>query len=1466
MKLFTKHIRGKSDTDFYRANQYLNNLHYNLKEVKTFPTFPSSNDYSSRRATKDIKPNSFLNKKIRVRRFYTTQIHNENASTKHENYEEIFINFLLRIIKFKKDFDKKVINDAINKYKEHLNIILLILRHYFNKVKNNYVYSNDMILHDKIANFENVLETFISIKPEEYYRELKKLILNEFESSRTSISQILKKHKDIKLTTDNEIVNQFLLTFSQTILFVISDISFKLDYYSITMNCLFERVKSHIITLVESRPKEITKYTQPINKQLKLKSFHLIGHVIALSKKFVDEFYLNTENDLSIDVFSSFGRFVLNNLSQICCNCPDMIFSSNNEYIELKHQRNIYVKHILYKKLTWKEYLFKAVSPRANTSIYVIKLEKYFKLYFSLKLVSWKSSVLKIEKTNKKNEICRICEQPIPLVEYITHIFHCKEKKVFIEQMKKLKEQMTSSLFKLETFNEKPKIINVNIKEHNIFSPVSPFIWYFKRFGEDKPDKGNEIIERLIQIYTYENELMIDFYEKNPNKLWILFSLIFLTQFIYFLNKKTNLSNFELDEIFAGFFVCLLKKIFSIEYLLTVKSAKSHNKDKQLSTGNSDNNSSFSRQISSNTFNTSNTDNNQMTKESISPIRKQQKNSFDCDDYKKTSFPQLIKTYTNKLNLSFYSSGNLSIRNDNNTSMISTTSSSSKDKLNCGFNIRTKNKSKTQCIKSKTTFTEMMEGYNKKVNNGTEKNTTPTYSVSDTIQENESNQTQLTQSCNMFHQKQLSVQQFPKTKNLSLLHKPISPIEHKKTKRSQDELNMLFNYNNINCFNVTNNLKRISLDKKKSLFNTQLPSSPKSDNFYGKAPVKKTSVFKEGSFFYEQNNTIEFEANDSEIDDDDEDETSDLNIINEIGQPNKRRSKIFIKNEDMNGDTLPCVFGSNDVLDLHLNSSNDSEYDEDDCESLAMKSHTSQNNRSHEIEDLNVNTIYNQLLTFASDSVADIVGNSEGSNNSLSQENSQTIISKKKNSVILPNLKYNKNKTQTNKENTQNTNNNSNQLVSQQNNNASSSISLNSNYNNSNTNVSQSSSSNVISINNFKFIVPIAKGGYGRVDIYQKKTTGDNYAIKTVDISKMKERNLSSTLKNETLILNEINSDYVVKCYYIFRDKINFYYVMEYMPGGDLYRLLSAIFLPKKTIQLITAETLLALRYLHSKGITHRDIKPENILISKEGHFKLTDFGLSDSQVGFNKYAIFYNNNKSNNQNAFGDTSSDDEYESYAVGTLNYMAPEVFENDYNGYNNPFAVDYWSLGVLIFELYTFKVPFIGETTEETKKNIINVNIDWSPIEAEETKESYPDIEHAVDLIKKFLIKNPNERWGEEQFELIQKHAFFNGFQWENIQEIKDLAVLRFVKGELDKTNKKIKEYSKSKGNAEPETNIIIIDSNDDNNDLYDNISGCFYCERVDNLYYKSKDVINVKIKKKELGFNEDNVVSLLDDLK
>ena len=400
-------------------------------------------------------------------------------------------------------------------------------------------------------------------------------------------------------------------------------------------------------------------------------------------------------------------------------------------------------------------------------------------------------------------------------------------------------------------------------------------------------------------------------------------------------------------------------------------------------------------------------------------------------------------------------------------------------------------------------------------------------------------------------------------------------------------------------------------------------------------------------------------------------------------------------------------------------------------------------------------------------------------------------------------------------------------------------------------------STNNISINSFKFILPIGRGGYGRVDIYQKKTTGDYYAIKVVDISKMKEKKLSFTLKNETFILNEINSDYVVKCYYIFKNRINFYYVMEYMPGGDLYHLLSTIFLPKKTIQLIVAEVLLSLIYLHSKGIIHRDIKPENILISKEGHFKLTDFGLSESEMKNNKYAIVYNDEISQNTDLFKEDESEN---GNIVGTLNYMAPKIFTNEYE---TTASIDFWALGILIFELYTFKVPFNGVDGAETRENIINLKFDWSPFENPDIIESYPNLNEAKDLINKFIVKNPSERWGDEQFDEIKKHPFFNGFTWETIKEMKDYSILNYLKKKVEQTNKLIRESTK---NSSKETNIIIIDNNDENNNLYDNISGCFYCERVDNLYDKSKDVINVKIKKKELGLNEDNSVSLLEDLK
>ena len=393
------------------------------------------------------------------------------------------------------------------------------------------------------------------------------------------------------------------------------------------------------------------------------------------------------------------------------------------------------------------------------------------------------------------------------------------------------------------------------------------------------------------------------------------------------------------------------------------------------------------------------------------------------------------------------------------------------------------------------------------------------------------------------------------------------------------------------------------------------------------------------------------------------------------------------------------------------------------------------------------------------------------------------------------------------------------------------------------------------SIYNFRLIFQIAKGGYGSVALYKKITTGDMYAIKIVDIQNMKEKKLSSTLKNERNILNEINNDYVVNCYYIWKDKVNYYFAMEFMPGGDLFKLLSSIVLPKSTIQLISAEVILALNYLHSLNIIHKDLKPENILISKEGHFKITDFGLSQNDN-------YYKRNIYNLINAEkSDSSEGEEKEDIkAVGTLNYMAPELFTDEYN--IGP-SIDYWAFGVLFFELFTFKVPFYSESQSETKDNIINMKFDWSAMEDESVIKTYKNLDDAKDLIKKFVVKNPEERWGDDDIDKIKKHKFFEGFNWDNIKNIHDKAVINFLKKAVEETNKKIKE-SNTKNQDDNKSitlerfNTVMSNNSDDKN---------YCCERVDNLYTKNQELIKIKFKKKEFNINDtDQVDSLMIDLK
>eukprot|EP00002_Diphylleia_rotans_P012745 TRINITY_DN2490_c0_g1_i7.p1 TRINITY_DN2490_c0_g1~~TRINITY_DN2490_c0_g1_i7.p1 ORF type:complete len:845 (+),score=123.97 TRINITY_DN2490_c0_g1_i7:176-2710(+) len=146
----------------------------------------------------------------------------------------------------------------------------------------------------------------------------------------------------------------------------------------------------------------------------------------------------------------------------------------------------------------------------------------------------------------------------------------------------------------------------------------------------------------------------------------------------------------------------------------------------------------------------------------------------------------------------------------------------------------------------------------------------------------------------------------------------------------------------------------------------------------------------------------------------------------------------------------------------------------------------------------------------------------------------------------------------------------------------------------------------------FVFIKTISRGAFGRVFLAQKKRTGDYYAIKVLKKEEMSWKNQIERVKAEQRILAGTENPFVVKLYYSFESRDKFFLVMEYIQGGDCYSLLrNLLYLEESQAKMYMAEVVLALEYLHGRGIVHRDLKPDNMLINRDGHIKLTDFGLS---------------------------------------------------------------------------------------------------------------------------------------------------------------------------------------------------------------------------------------------------------------
>jgi protein-serine/threonine kinase len=319
-------------------------------------------------------------------------------------------------------------------------------------------------------------------------------------------------------------------------------------------------------------------------------------------------------------------------------------------------------------------------------------------------------------------------------------------------------------------------------------------------------------------------------------------------------------------------------------------------------------------------------------------------------------------------------------------------------------------------------------------------------------------------------------------------------------------------------------------------------------------------------------------------------------------------------------------------------------------------------------------------------------------------------------------------------------------------------------------------SSNSIKVRNvevgpssFDKIKLIGKGDVGKVYLVREKKSGRLYAMKVLSKKEMIKRNKIKRALAEQEILATSNHPFIVTLYHSFQSEDYLYLCMEYCSGGEFFRALQTRpgkCIPEDDARFYAAEVTAALEYLHLMGFIYRDLKPENILLHQSGHIMLSDFDLSkQSGPGGKPTMIVGKNGARTDALPTIDTRSciaDFRTNSF-VGTEEYIAPEVIK----GSGHTSAVDWWTLGILIYEMLYGTTPFKGKNRNNTFANILREDVPF-PDHA-----GAPQISNLCkSLIRKLLIKDENRRLGARAGASdIKAHPFFRTTQWALIRHMK-----------------------------------------------------------------------------------------------
>lgn len=321
----------------------------------------------------------------------------------------------------------------------------------------------------------------------------------------------------------------------------------------------------------------------------------------------------------------------------------------------------------------------------------------------------------------------------------------------------------------------------------------------------------------------------------------------------------------------------------------------------------------------------------------------------------------------------------------------------------------------------------------------------------------------------------------------------------------------------------------------------------------------------------------------------------------------------------------------------------------------------------------------------------------------------------------------------------------------------------------------------------FDSIRVIGRGAFGEVRLVQMKKNKKLYAMKKLDKSKMIEKHQVAHVRSERDVLADNNNYYkdnpwIVRLYYSFQDTSYLYLIMEYVPGGDMMtQLIKYDTFTEDQTRFYVAEIVLAIDSIHKLYYIHRDIKPDNLLFDKKGHLKVSDFGLCTGLQTdrVSKLAAMYKKIQGEGDVGEDDTAdlvgSKQRFDSWTkkrremvysnVGTPDYTAPEVLQQ--RGYGK--ECDWWSVGVIMFEMLVGYPPFCSKTQRETYHKIIHHKITLPKI-MEEAMAEVALSPQAVDLISKLLC-DPPERLGREDCEDIKAHPFFgNKINWAQIRSM------------------------------------------------------------------------------------------------